>query len=113
MSSGPRTGSRWSCDLSGAGRARRLARGPRGAARGGGRDRTRMRGEPGVPLLAVGLDLVAGEPPDRWHPVAWIGRALGAIERRLAPRTVARGGAAGLGLAPGGAGGGGGGRRRG
>ncbi len=63
-----------------------------------------MRGKPGVLLLAVGLDLVAGEPPDRWHPVAWIGRALGAIERRLAPRTVAMGGAAVLALAAGAAG---------
>ena len=27
-------------------------------------------------LLAVALDLVLGEPPNRFHPVAWIGRAL-------------------------------------
>ena len=27
-------------------------------------------------LLAVALDLVLGEPPNRFHPVAWIGHAL-------------------------------------
>jgi adenosylcobinamide-phosphate synthase len=26
--------------------------------------------------LAVLLDLVAGEPPNRWHPVVWIGRLI-------------------------------------
>lgn len=35
-------------------------------------------------LLAVALDLALGEPPDRWHPVAWVGRAL-ARASRLAP----------------------------
>jgi adenosylcobinamide-phosphate synthase len=27
--------------------------------------------------FALALDLAAGEPPNRWHPVAWIGRWLG------------------------------------
>ena len=27
-------------------------------------------------LLAVALDLVIGDPPNRWHPVAWIGRLI-------------------------------------
>jgi len=35
--------------------------------------------------LAVALDLLAGDPPNRWHPVAWIG-ALIAHGRRYAPR---------------------------
>src|SRR5439155_15032361 len=30
-----------------------------------------------VLLIAVGIDLGVGDPPNRWHPVAWIGRALG------------------------------------
>jgi adenosylcobinamide-phosphate synthase len=30
----------------------------------------------GVVLLAVAADLALGDPPNRWHPVAWIGRAL-------------------------------------
>jgi adenosylcobinamide-phosphate synthase len=35
-----------------------------------------------VLLAAVALDLAFGEPPDRVHPVAWLGRALGAGRRR-------------------------------
>src|SRR5260370_38603347 len=38
-----------------------------------------------VLALAVALDLLAGDPPNRWHPVAWIG-ALIARGRGLAPR---------------------------
>jgi len=35
----------------------------------------------------VALDRLLGEPPTRWHPVAWFGSAMGAVERRLyAPR---------------------------
>ena len=33
-------------------------------------------------LAAIALDLAFGEPPDRVHPVAWLGRALGAGRRR-------------------------------
>jgi adenosylcobinamide-phosphate synthase len=35
-----------------------------------------------VLLAAIALDLAFGEPPDRVHPVAWLGRALGAGRRR-------------------------------
>lgn len=35
-------------------------------------------------LLAVALDLVSGDPPNRWHPVAWIGRLI-AFGRARAP----------------------------
>src|SRR5260370_14122919 len=38
-----------------------------------------------VLALAVALDLLAGDPPNRWPPVAWIG-ALIARGRGLAPR---------------------------
>lgn len=34
-------------------------------------------------LLALAIDLALGDPPNRWHPVAWIGAALGAGTRRL------------------------------
>ena len=34
--------------------------------------------------LAVALDLLVGDPPGRWHPVAWIGELVGR-GRRLAP----------------------------
>ena len=46
---------------------------------------------PAAILLAVALDLFAGEPPARWHPVAWLGRALGWMERRAPGRSVADG----------------------
>jgi adenosylcobinamide-phosphate synthase len=45
-------------------------------------------------ILAVALDLAAGEPPAGWHPVAWLGRALGWAERRAPGRGVADGAAA-------------------
>src|SRR3989442_7567618 len=37
----------------------------------------------GVLLAAIALDLAFGEPPNRVHPVAWLGRALAAGHRRL------------------------------
>jgi adenosylcobinamide-phosphate synthase len=45
-------------------------------------------------VLAVGLDLAVGEPSARWHPVVWLGRALGWAERRVPGRSVADGAAA-------------------
>jgi adenosylcobinamide-phosphate synthase len=57
-----------------------------------------MTGDPRALLLAVGLDLAAGELPDRYHPVAWVGRALAAAEARAPVRTVASGAAAVLGV---------------
>ena len=45
-------------------------------------------------VLAMALDLVAGEPPPRWHPVVWLGRALGWVEKRAPGRSVADGAAA-------------------
>jgi adenosylcobinamide-phosphate synthase len=38
-----------------------------------------------VLAVAVALDLLAGEPPNRWHPVAWIGGLI-ARARPRAPR---------------------------
>jgi adenosylcobinamide-phosphate synthase len=35
-------------------------------------------------LLAVVLDLLVGDPPNRWHPVAWVGRLI-ALGRAHAP----------------------------
>ncbi|GIX45873.1 MAG: cobalamin biosynthesis protein CobD [Candidatus Tectimicrobiota bacterium] len=40
----------------------------------------------GVLGLALGLDLLLGDPPNRYHPVAWLGRGL-AGACRLAPRS--------------------------
>jgi len=42
-----------------------------------------------VLVLAVALDLLLGDPPDRWHPVAWIGRLI-ALGRRHVPRVPPR-----------------------
>jgi adenosylcobinamide-phosphate synthase len=33
--------------------------------------------------VALGVDLLAGDPPNRFHPVAWMGHALGAGRARL------------------------------
>ena len=53
-------------------------------------------------LLAWLLDARFGEPPDAWHPVAWLGRVLGPLGRRLcawpAPTALLGGAAAWLGL---------------
>ena len=38
-----------------------------------------------VLALAVALDLLVGDPPNRWHPVAWIGRLI-TLARGRAPR---------------------------
>ena len=36
-------------------------------------------------LVALAVDRLWGEPPARWHPVVWMGRALGACGARIAP----------------------------
>jgi adenosylcobinamide-phosphate synthase len=38
-----------------------------------------------VLLIALALDTAFGDPPNRWHPVAWLGGLIG-LEFRLAPR---------------------------
>src|SRR5207302_7726727 len=58
-----------------------------------------------APLAAAGgllVDRVVGDPPDRWHPVAWFGTAMTGAERLLYRDTRAAGvahTALGLGLA--------------
>lgn len=52
-------------------------------------------------LIAISIDLALGDPPNRCHPVAWMGRAIAAIDRRV-PRdrrwlSLACGGALALG----------------
>jgi adenosylcobinamide-phosphate synthase len=41
-----------------------------------------MDGDMSVPLLAYGFDLIIGDPPNRWHPVAWQGRFLAWAEAK-------------------------------
>ncbi|HZY18076.1 MAG TPA: adenosylcobinamide-phosphate synthase CbiB [Ramlibacter sp.] len=43
-------------------------------------------------VFALALDRAFGEPPSRWHPVAWMGRYLGWIGHRVAPRGLQQGG---------------------
>jgi adenosylcobinamide-phosphate synthase len=50
-----------------------------------------MRPRAAAIVLAVALDLVGGEPSDLWHPVAWVGRALGWAEHGVRGREVAHG----------------------
>lgn len=41
-----------------------------------------MRPDPRALLLALALDLALGEPPQRAHPVVWVGRLVALLERR-------------------------------
>ena len=54
-------------------------------------------------MLAIAFDLALGDPPNRYHPVAWLGRLLAAGRRRLchgSPASLlARGAALTLGVA--------------
>ena len=34
-----------------------------------------------LPVIVILLDLLLGEPPNAWHPVAWFGRAAAEIEK--------------------------------
>jgi len=36
-------------------------------------------------LVALALDLIFGEPPNAWHPVAWLGRLI-SLEAKYAPQ---------------------------
>ena len=50
-------------------------------------------------IVVFALDAALGEPPNRWHPVAWFGTAAGAVERwwrRMAGDGVLAGGMAWL-----------------
>jgi len=35
-----------------------------------------------IPVLALVIDLAFGEPPNRFHPVVWIGRVIGYLDHR-------------------------------
>lgn len=47
----------------------------------------------GAVALAVALDRAIGEPSNRWHPVAWFGRAVAPIDRSWAHPTLVGAGA--------------------
>src|SRR5262245_4221602 len=84
-------------------RAIRPAGRPRGGWRRHGRDREAGRSFLArhltdslsaalVPLavlaIALGIDLIVGDPPNRFHPVAWLGTAIAALRKRLARGSV-------------------------
>mgnify|MGYP005834172745 CR=1 FL=1 len=36
-----------------------------------------------IPLAALAIDLTLGEPPNRFHPVVWMGKVIGFLDRRV------------------------------
>lgn len=51
---------------------------------------------PLVPLLCLWIDRRFGEPPARWHPVAWMGHYLQWAGQRVAPASLGQPGQAGI-----------------
>lgn len=51
-----------------------------------------------LPWLAVLLDEAFGDPPNRWHPVAWLGSAIARVERGVCHGDPRRDFWAGLGV---------------
>ena len=45
----------------------------------------------GAVLVALAVDELCGEPPLRWPPVVWMGRALDALGQRVAQRLAGMG----------------------
>ena len=43
-----------------------------------------------IPVLALLIDLLLGEPPNRFHPVVWIGRTIGFMDGRVGRGSAAR-----------------------
>jgi adenosylcobinamide-phosphate synthase len=36
-----------------------------------------------IPVVALALDLAVGEPPNRFHPVVWMGRVIGYLDSKV------------------------------
>lgn len=49
-----------------------------------------------IPVLALVIDLAFGEPPNRFHPVVWIGRVIGYLDHRTRRGIKAREKASGV-----------------
>ena len=46
-----------------------------------------------IPVMALAIDLLVGEPPNRFHPVVWMGKLVGFLDgkvRREEPRRPGR-----------------------
>jgi len=44
-----------------------------------------------VLLAALLLDLLFGDPPNRWHPVAWMGSLIARLQRHTPSPSFQRG----------------------
>lgn len=53
--------------------------------------RRRLSGRCAAVAAGIAADLVIGDPPSPWHPVAWFGTAMTRVERRLYRDAVAPG----------------------
>jgi adenosylcobinamide-phosphate synthase len=49
-----------------------------------------IAGRGGILCLAFLLDMLLGEPPERWHPVCWMGKAVAIVERPFVGREGAQ-----------------------
>lgn len=47
--------------------------------------------DPAGVALGLAIDSVVGDPPNRWHPVAWFGRLMQQVEQRLWTEDQSRG----------------------
>lgn len=36
-----------------------------------------------IPIIALAIDLALGEPPNRFHPVVWMGRTMAFLDKRI------------------------------
>lgn len=36
-----------------------------------------------IPVMALAIDLLVGEPPNRFHPVVWMGRLIGFLDQKV------------------------------
>jgi adenosylcobinamide-phosphate synthase len=46
-----------------------------------------------IPVMALAIDLLVGEPPNRFHPVVWMGRLIGFLDSKVSreePRRAGR-----------------------
>lgn len=46
-----------------------------------------------IPVMALAIDLLVGEPPNRYHPVVWMGQVIGYLDRKVSreePRRAGR-----------------------
>ncbi len=45
-----------------------------------------------IPVMALAIDLLVGEPPNRFHPVVWMGRLIGFLDGKVSRKEPRRAG---------------------